>query len=115
MKAAMGELPLSEFEQMVLLAVVRLEDEAYGVTVHREIESRTGRSASVTATYAALERMEQRGLATSRVGEATPVRGGRAKKHFQITPQGALALREARADMERMWKGLDAHPDLEVP
>jgi len=110
-----GDLPLSDFEQLVLLAVVRLEDQAYGVTVHREIESRTGRSLSVTAAYAALERMEQRGLATSWTGEATPVRGGRAKKHFQVTPQGALALREARADLERMWEGLDAHPDLEVP
>ena len=111
----MGSVPLSDFEQLVLLAVVRLGDDAYGVTVHREIERRTGRSASVTATYAALERMEQRGFATSSIGEATPVRGGRAKKHFEVTPEGALALREARAHMERMWEGLDAHPDLELP
>lgn len=110
----MDDVPLSDFEQLVLLAVVRLGQGAYGVTVHREIESRTGRSISVTATYAALERMEQRGLATSSIGEATPVRGGRAKKHFQVTPEGALALREARAHMERMWDGLEAHPDLDV-
>lgn len=106
---------LSDFEQLVLLAVVRLDDDAYGVTVRREIETVTGRSASTTATYAALERLEQRGLVTSWVGEATPVRGGRAKKHFRLTTEGATALHEARAEMERMWEGVDAHPDLEVP
>lgn len=111
----MGDLDrLSDFEQLVLLAVVRLEDEAYGVTVRREIEKRSGRSASTTATYAALERMEQRSLVESWVGEATPVRGGRAKKHFRLTARGAHALRAARAEMARMWDGLDAHPDLEV-
>jgi PadR family transcriptional regulator PadR len=106
---------LSEFEQLVLLAVVRLDEDAYGVTVCREIESVSGRSPSVTATYAALERMEQWRLVDSWVGEATPVRGGRAKKHFRIRPEGARALHNARAEMERMWEGLDAHPDLEVP
>jgi PadR family transcriptional regulator PadR len=111
----MEDAPLSDFEQLVLLAVVRLGDDAYGVVVHREIERRTGRSVSITATYAALERMEQRGYAVSWTGEASPVRGGRAKKHFRVTPTGASALREARAHLERMWDGLESHPDLEVP
>jgi len=111
----MGDGALSEFEQLVLLAVVRLGDDAYGVAVSREIEARTGRSASVTATYGALERMEQRGLTTSWIGDATPVRGGRAKKHFRITSDGALALRQARAHVDRMWEGLADHPDLEIP
>ena len=106
---------LSDFEQLVLLAVVRLDDDAYGVTVRREIERVSGRSASMTATYAALERMEQRGFVASWVGEATPVRGGRAKKHFRLTAEGATSLHGARAEMARMWEGLDAHPDLDVP
>lgn len=106
---------LSDFEQLILLAVLRLATDAYGVNVRREIERVTRRSVSTTATYAALERMEQRGLVTSWVGEATPVRGGRAKKHFRLTAEGAGALHDARAEMERMWEGLDAHPDLEVP
>ncbi len=108
----MVESPLSGFEELVLLALVRLGEGAYGVAVHQEIESRTGRSASVTATYVALERLEHSGLAVSWVGDATPVRGGRAKKHFRLTPEGALALREARARVDRMWEGLDGHPDL---
>lgn len=87
----MGDVPLSDSEQLVLLAVVRLGEGACGITVHREMEKRKGRSASVTATYAALKRMEQRGFATSSIGEAAPVRGGRAKKHFEVTPEGALA------------------------
>lgn len=106
---------LSDFEQLVLLAVVRLDDDAYGVTVRREIERVSGRPASTTATYAALERMEQRALVTSWVGDSTPVRGGRAKKHFRLTSEGAAALHDARTEMERMWEGLEAHPDLEVP
>jgi PadR family transcriptional regulator PadR len=112
----MGDpIRLSDFEQLVLLAVVRLEDDAYGVTVRREIEERGGRPVSVTATYGALERMEQRGLVESWIGEATPTRGGRAKKHFRITPEGASALWDARAELHRMWEGLEAHPDLGFP
>ena len=106
---------LTDFEQRLLLAVLRLGEDAYGVTVRKEIESRTGRRASTTATYAALERLEHRGLVSSWVGEATPVRGGRAKKHFAVTPAGAAALRQARRALARMWEGLEAHPDLVGP
>ncbi len=104
--------PLTEFEQMILLAVIRLGDEAYGVSICDEIEGRVDRTISVAAAYTALERMEARGLVRSWIGESTPVRGGRAKKHFKILPGGADTLRESRHAMARMWEGLEAHSDL---
>ena len=104
--------PLTEFEQMILLAVVRLGDEAYGVSICDEIEGRVERAISVAAAYTALERMETRGLVRSWTAESTPVRGGRAKKHFEILPVGAAALRESRHAMTRMWEGLEGHRDL---
>ncbi len=104
--------PLTEFEQMILLAVVRLGDEAYGVSICDEIEGRVERTISVAATYTALERMEARGFVRSRIAESTPVRGGRAKKHFDVQPAGAAAVRESRHAMARMWEGLEGHSDL---
>ena len=104
--------PLTEFEQMILLAVVRLGEEAYGVSICDEIEGRVDRTISVAAAYTALERMEARGLVRSWTAESTPVRGGRAKKHFEILPGGATALRESRHAMARMWEGLEGHSDL---
>ena len=104
--------PLTDFEQMILLAVVRLGDDAYGVSICDEIEGRVERTISVAATYTALERMEARGFVRSRIAEATPVRGGRAKKHFEIRPGGAAALRGSQNAMARMWEGLDGHSDL---
>ena len=108
--------PLTEFEQLILLALVRMgEDRAYGVTVREEIERRAQRSISLAAVYAALERLERRGHISCWVAEATAVRGGRAKKHCKITPAGAAALRATHGVMERMWDGLQAHPDLKTP
>ncbi len=104
--------PLTEFEQLVLLALVRLGTDGYGVTVREEIERRTQRSISVAATYAALDRLERRGYVRSWVSEATAVRGGRAKKHFLIEQAGAIALRKSQAAMARMWEGLEARRDL---
>lgn len=104
--------PLTELEQLVLLALLRLGEESYGVAVRLEIESRTGRSVSLAATYAALERMEHRRFVGSWISEPTAVRGGRAKKHFRIERAGAAALSEARETMARMWKGLKKHPAL---
>lgn len=104
--------PLTEFEQMILLAVVRLGDDAYGVSICDEIEARSGRTISVAAAYTALERLEARGFVNSWTAEASPVRGGRAKKHFAVQPEGAAALRESRGAMARMWEGLDSHTDL---
>jgi len=105
---------LTETEQLVLLALVRLGAEAYGVPVRTEIEARTGREVSLAAVYAALDRMERRGFVETWLSEPLPERGGRARKHFRLLPAGAQALREARDVMERMWRGLEPHPDLRV-
>ena len=98
---------LNETEQLVLLALARLGDSAYGVTVRQEIEVRSGTPVSIAAVYAALARLEQRGLAAAWLSEPTPQRGGRARKHFRLTPDGASALTSARRAMDRMWDGLD--------
>ena len=97
---------LGEFEQLVLLAIVHLGEDAYGVTIRREIESRTGRSVAVGALYTGLDRLERRGLVRSRTSSPTPERGGRSKRHFTISPAGAAALERSRQTMERMWAGL---------
>jgi len=103
---------LTEFEQLVLLALVRLGDDAYGVTIQEEIAKRTGRAASLAATYTALERLEDRGFVEAWISEPVAVRGGRSRKHFRIRKAGAAALRESQQAMKRMWQGLERHPDL---
>jgi DNA-binding PadR family transcriptional regulator len=97
---------LGEFEQSVLLAIVHLKDDAYGVTVRREIEARTDRSVAVGALYTALERLERKGYVRSAASAPTPQRGGRSKRHFALTPAGAAALERSRDAMQRMWAGL---------
>src|SRR5262245_19180143 len=99
-----SETSLGEFEQIVLLALVRLRQNSYGVTVRREIEHRTGRALSLSAVYTALDRMEQKGFVTSRVGEPTAARGGRRKRYFTLLPAGERAL----ADSYRRFKGMVA-------
>lgn len=101
----MGE-HLGEFEQMLLFAILRLHDEAYGVTIRREIEERTGRRTSPGAIYTTLERLEQRGLVASRVGGATPQRGGRRKRFYRLEPAGAKALAIAWERMQKMAAGV---------
>ena len=98
---------LGEFEQMVLLAVLREEGDGYGMSIRREIEERAGRDVSIGAVYATLDRLEQKGFVRSRDGASTPVRGGRARRHFEVTPEGAGALRTARTMMDRLWDGVD--------
>src|SRR5262245_48599927 len=98
---------LGEFEQLVLLAIVRLEDEAYGATIRREIESRTGRRLGISAVYTTLERLEQKGCVRSRIGEPTPQRGGRRRKYFELLPLGARALKIAYSAFSGMTAGLD--------
>jgi PadR family transcriptional regulator PadR len=98
---------LGEFEELVLLAVARLAGDGYGVTVKREIEARTGRSPALGAVYATLARLEEKGCVRSREGEKTPVRGGRARRHFALTAEGASTLRAARDAQERLWEGLE--------
>jgi DNA-binding PadR family transcriptional regulator len=98
---------LGEFEHIVLLAVLRLDDAAYGVTVRREIEARTGRDVSIGAIYATLDRLEAKGLVRSRLGEPTAERGGRAKRLFRVTARGIQAVNDAQRALQRMVDGLD--------
>src|SRR5688572_24053530 len=97
---------LGEFEQLVLLALVRLGEGAYGMTVRREIDERTGRDASIGAVYATLDRLEAKGLVRSSIGEPTPERGGRAKRCFTISAEGLRALRRSQQALGRMLEGL---------
>ena len=98
---------LGEFEQVVLLAVARLEGDGYGISIRKEIARRTGRDVTVGAVYTTLSRLEEKGLVLSEEGDPTPRRGGRARKHFRIRPEGASALEAARAMMDRMWDGVE--------
>jgi PadR family transcriptional regulator, regulatory protein PadR len=102
----MANQTLGEFEQLVLWSVVRLGNQGYGTTIQREIESRAKRTCALGALYTTLDRMEQKGLISSRVGEPTAERGGRAKRYFQIEGAGAHALKESYEATQRMAKGL---------
>jgi DNA-binding PadR family transcriptional regulator len=98
---------LGEFEQLVLLALVRLGSDAYGATVRREIEEHAGREVSISAVYTTLERLEQKGLVRSRIGEPTPERGGRRRRHFEMLPLGARSLRDAFRAISGMTAGIE--------
>lgn len=100
---------LGEFELMVLLSVIRLGDNAYGVPISRELEKHRGREVSVGSVYAALERLEERGLVSSSLGDPTPERGGKAKRYFRITNAGLRQAHEMRQILTRLWRGM---PDL---
>lgn len=104
---------LGEFEHLVLLAVLRLGDEAYAVPVREEIVSRAGRTVARGALYTTLDRLEQKGLLRSRMGEPLAERGGRARRYYAVTPRGLAGLRAARASIERLSAGLE--PDLGRP
>lgn len=97
---------LGEFEQLVLLALLRLGEGAYGMTVRREIEDRAARDVSIGAVYATLDRLEEKGLVKSRLGEPTDERGGRAKKCFTMTGAGARALERSQQAVRDMLEGL---------
>lgn len=101
---------LGEFEQSLLLAIVHLGENAYGVTIRQEIEARTGRDVAVGALYTSLSRLEKKGYVRSEMSDPTPQRGGRSRRHFTLRAAGAAALRQSRARMDRMWEGLQ--PDL---
>ena len=103
---------LGEFEQIVLLAVLRLGDHAYGVTILSEIASKTGRNPAPGALYTTLHRMESKGLVTSRDGSPTPERGGRAKRFVTVTREGRNALANAQAAYRSLLEGLDLLPSL---
>lgn len=97
---------LREFEQLVLLSVLRLGDKANGATIRQDLEQAAHRPVAVATIYVALSRMEQRGFVRSWLSDPTPVRGGKSKKFYSLEPAGTEALREARATLERMWQGV---------
>lgn len=103
---------LGELEQLVLLALARLGDDAYGVTIRSEIVARAGRATSLGAVYITLARLEEKGFIDSRSGEPSPRRGGRRKKHYRMTPLGTRELRRSLAALRSMTSGLA--PGLEL-
>jgi DNA-binding PadR family transcriptional regulator len=96
---------VGEFELYVLLALVHLRDEAYGVSIRREIESRTGREIAIGAIYATLARLEDKRLVRFRVSDPQPIQGGRSRKYFTLTASGVRALRHSTTMLERMMAG----------
>jgi len=101
-----GRNYLGEFELMILLAVIRLGDEAYGVPICRELEAYRGRDVSVGSVYAALERLEAKGLVSSSLGDSTPERGGKAKRYFRVTSTGLRQVHETRRVLSKLWHAL---------
>ena len=99
--AALGTLELT-----TLLAVARLKEKAYGLAIRRDLAARTGRDYSVGALYTTLQRLEDKGLLTSRRSEPLPVRGGRSRRHFTLTGAGERALREAERHATSIWAGI---------
>ncbi len=97
---------LGEFEQMLLFALLRLRDEAYGVSIRQQIEARTGREVSSGAVYTALGRLERRGFVRSREGDTTPQRGGRRRKYYALLAPGADALQRSFLDVRQMADGM---------
>jgi len=98
---------LGEFEQLVLLAIMHLDGEVYGVPIVDEIERRTGRAVAPAAVYVTLRRLEEKGLLSSKMSTPTAERGGKARRCVKVTKAGIDSLREARQVLDSMWKGLD--------
>ncbi len=101
---------LGNFELMVLLALIRLGEPAYGVPISEEIAARSGRSVALGSVYAALDRLEKKKYVASSLGEPTPERGGRAKRYFRVTPKGLREVRDAQRVLINLWHGV---PELE--
>jgi PadR family transcriptional regulator PadR len=101
---------LGNFELMVMLVLIRLGENAYGVPICEELEKRTGRDVAIGSVYAALERLEDKGFVASLLGEPTPERGGRAKKYFRVTARGLKEVRETQRSLMKLWYGL---PELQ--
>ena len=101
---------LGEFELIVMLVLIRLGENAYGVPISREIEETSGREVAIGSVYATLERLEQKGFVSSSLGEPTSERGGRAKRYFHVTKRGLREVRKTRQALISLWRGL---PELE--
>jgi len=97
---------LTDLELMILLATLRIGEEAYGVQIAREIEATSGRRVLLGAAYAALDRLERNGLVSSTIGSPTPERGGRAKRFFRVTPRGVRAARDTQQALVALWRDL---------
>jgi DNA-binding PadR family transcriptional regulator len=100
----MPRTDLGDMEHLVLLAILRLGSEAYGIPILDEVCARSGRGVSRATVYVALKRLEQKGLVTSKLGESTPERGGRAKRFYKLKPAGLKALRESREMFLSLWR-----------
>lgn len=98
---------LGEFELMVLLTLLRLGPDAYGASLQRDIEARTGRQLSISAVYVTLARLEAKGLVQSRIGEPSPQRGGRRRKHVALLPAGHRAVARAYQRFQQVVNGLE--------
>jgi DNA-binding PadR family transcriptional regulator len=104
----MGRVPvLGEFEQMVMLALLRLGPDAYGASVCAEIEKRSERGVSVSAVHTTLERLEQKGLVKSRLGDPSPQRGGKRKRHYEPAAIGVKALQASYRSIRNMADGIE--------
>jgi len=103
----MPDIYLGELEQIVLLAVMRLGDEAYAVPILEQIERQAGRKIARGALYTALDRLEAKGCLRSRLGEPLPERGGRARRYFTVTPGAVRSLKQSRLALMRLWNGLE--------
>ena len=98
---------LGEFEQLVVLAVLQLQGEAYGVPIRRLIEEKSGRRVSRGAVYTTLDRLEAKGMLASHFGDPTPEPSGKAKRYYAVEPRGIEALKRSRAAIRNLWSGLE--------
>ena len=104
----MPDIYLGEFEQMVLLAILRLGDGAYAIPLREEIEARTGRDVARGALYTALERLETKKCVRSSMSDPLPERGGRSRRYYAVTPAGLSALRASRDAWLALWHGVES-------
>ncbi|MBO1254499.1 helix-turn-helix transcriptional regulator [Alteromonas sp. 5E99-2] len=102
----MNQKTLGEFENVVLLALLRLESNAYGARIRQFLQAEINKDVALGALYSTLDRMEKKGLVVSKLGESTAQRGGRPKRFFSVTAEGKAALKHAKHVMDTMWKGV---------
>lgn len=105
---------LGEFEQFVLLSILKLGDNAYGSAIRQLLAEAVNRDVTIGALYTTLERLEKKGLLSSEMGEVTPERGGRAKKYFKLSARGQTALKRSKDALTNMWQGLSLSVQVKV-
>ena len=104
---------LGGFQQIVMLAVIRLGDDAYGAKIQQELERTAGRSVTISTIYVTMDRLKRRGFIETWLADPTPVRGGKAKRYYRVTREGLHALRGSRLELTKMWDGVDIEPEPE--